>query len=43
MFTTGVNSSPYYDVISIDQYLWVGDGGTNRILMHDLNGKYLYG
>jgi len=43
MFTTGVNSSPYYHYISTDQYLWVGDGGTNRILKYDLNGNYLYG
>jgi hypothetical protein len=43
MFTTGVNSSPYYHFISTDQYLWVGDGGTNRILKYDLNGRYLYG
>jgi len=43
MFTTGVNSSPYYHFISTDQYIWVGDGGTNRILKYDLNGNYLYG
>jgi hypothetical protein len=43
MFTTGVNSSPYYHYISTDQYLWVGDGGTNRILKYDLNGNFLYG
>ena len=43
MFSTGVNSSPYYHFISTDQELWVGDGGTNRILKYDLNGNYLYG
>jgi hypothetical protein len=43
MFTTGVNSSPYYHFISTDQYLWVGDGGTNRIVKYDLDGHYLYG
>jgi hypothetical protein len=43
MFTTGVNSSPYYHFISTDQNIWVGDGGTNRILKYDLNGRYLYG
>jgi hypothetical protein len=43
MFTTGVNSSPYYHFISTDQFLWVGDGGTNRILKYDLDGHYLYG
>jgi hypothetical protein len=43
MFTTGVNSSPYYHFISNDQYIWVGDGGTNRILKYDLDGHYLYG
>jgi DNA-binding beta-propeller fold protein YncE len=42
MFTTGVNSSPYYHYISTDQYLWVGDGGTNKILKYDLNGNFLY-
>lgn len=43
MFTTGVNSSPYYHFISNDQYIWVGDGGTNRILKYDLDGHFLYG
>jgi len=43
MFSTGVNSSPYYHFISTDQVLWVSDGGTNRILKYDLNGNYLYG
>jgi NHL repeat len=43
MFNTGVNSSPYYHYISTDGYIWVGDGGTNRILKYDLSGKYLYG
>jgi hypothetical protein len=43
MFTTGVNSSPYYHFISTDQYLWFGDGGTNRIVKYDLDGHYLYG
>jgi hypothetical protein len=43
MFTTGVNSSPYYHFISNDQFIWVGDGGTNRILKYDLDGHYLYG
>ncbi len=43
MFATGANSSPYYHYISTDGYLWVGDGGTNRILKYDLDGHYLYG
>jgi DNA-binding beta-propeller fold protein YncE len=43
MFSTGVNSSPYYHYISTDGYIWAGDGGTNRILKYDLNGRYLYG
>jgi sugar lactone lactonase YvrE len=43
MFPTGVNSSPYYHFISTDGDLWVGDGGTNRILKYDLEGNYLYG
>jgi hypothetical protein len=43
MFTTGVNSLPYYHFISTDGYLWVGDGGTQRILKYDLDGNYLYG
>ena len=43
MFNTGVNSSPYYHYISTDGYIWVGDGGTNRILKYDLDGHYLYG
>jgi peptidylamidoglycolate lyase len=43
MFPTGRNSSPYYHYISTDGYLWVGDGGTNRILKYDLDGHYLYG
>jgi hypothetical protein len=43
MFNTGVNSSPYYHFISTDGDIWVGDGGTNRILKYDLDGHYLYG
>ena len=43
MFSTGTNSSPYYHYISTDQYLWVGDGGTNRVLKYDLDGHFLYG
>ena len=43
MWTTGVRSSPYAHFISTDQFIWVADGGTNRILKYDLNGKYLYG
>jgi len=43
MFSTGANSSPYYHYISTDGYIWVGDGGTNRILKYDLDGHYLYG
>ena len=43
MWTTGVNSSPYYHFITTDQNIWIGDGGTNRILKYDLDGHYLYG
>ena len=43
MWKTGVNSLPYYHFISTDGYIWVGDGGTNRILKYDLDGHYLYG
>lgn len=43
MFTTGVRSLPFYHFISSDQYLWVADGGTSRILKYDLDGRYLYG
>jgi hypothetical protein len=43
MFSTGVNSFPYSHLITTDQHIWVGDGGTDRILKYDLNGKYLYG
>ena len=43
MWTTGMRSSPYAHFITTDQFLWVADGGTNRILKYDLNGKYLYG
>ena len=39
MFTTGVNSLPYYHFIRPEQNLWVADGGTSRILKYDLNGK----
>ena len=28
MFSTGINSSPYYHFITADQNLWVADGGT---------------
>jgi sugar lactone lactonase YvrE len=43
MWTTGVYSSPYAHLITTDQFLWIADGGTSRILKYDLNGKYLYG
>ena len=43
MFTTGIRSLPYAHFISSDQYLWVADGGTHRILKYDLDGNYLYG
>ena len=38
-----VVSRPYAHLITADQMLWVTDGGTNRVLKYDLNGKYLYG
>ena len=40
---TGVRSQPYYHLITDDQHLWVGDGGTQRILKYDLKGNFLYG
>ena len=43
MWTTGVRSQPYAHIITTDQSIWVADGGTNRIVKYDLNGKYLYG
>ena len=43
MWTTGVRSQPYAHLITTDQFLWQSDGGTNRIVKYDLNGKYLYG
>ena len=33
----------YAHLITTDQFLWVADGGTMRILKYDLNGQYLYG
>ena len=38
-----MRSQPYYHMITDDQYLWMGDGGTQRILKYDLNGNFLYG
>jgi hypothetical protein len=44
MFSTGTRSQPYAHIISdADQMLWEIDGGTNRMVKYDLNGKYLYG
>ena len=40
---TGVASRPYYHLITADQFMWIGDGGTQRILKYDLDGNYLYG
>ncbi len=40
---TGVRSLPYYHLITDDQHLWMGDGGTQRILKYDLKGNFLYG
>jgi DNA-binding beta-propeller fold protein YncE len=44
LFPTGTtNSTVYYHLISDDQFIWAGDGGTNRIIKWDLNGNYVYG
>src|SRR6266850_2564759 len=43
MFKTGVRSSPYAHIITTDQFLWISDGGTNRIVKYDLDGHYMYG
>jgi len=43
MWSTGVRSLPYAHIISTDQYLWIADGGTNRIVKYDLSGHYQYG
>ena len=43
MWSTGVRSLPYAHIISTDQYLWIADGGTNRIEKYDLSGHYQYG
>jgi len=40
---TGVRSQPYYHLVTADQFLWMGDGGTQRILKYDLKGNFLYG
>ena len=40
---TGVRSQPYYHLITNDQFLWMGDGGTQRVLKYDLKGNFLYG
>ena len=40
---TGVRSQPYYHLITDDQHIWMGDGGTQRILKYDLAGNFLYG
>jgi hypothetical protein len=39
----GVASRPYAHLISTDGFLWVTDGGTNRVLKYDLDGRFLYG
>ena len=39
----GIVSRPYSHLITVDQYLWVSDGGTDRILKYDVDGNYLYG
>ncbi len=43
MFSTGTYSLPYAHLITADQFLWVADGGPQRVLKYDLNGRYLYG
>ena len=40
---TGVRSQPYYHLITDDGFIWMGDGGTQRILKYDLDGNFLYG
>jgi hypothetical protein len=39
----GFAARPYTHLITTDQHIWVGEGGTNRILKYDLDGRYLYG
>jgi DNA-binding beta-propeller fold protein YncE len=36
------HSLPYYIMITDDQFLWMGDGGTQRIVKYDLDGNYLF-
>ena len=50
MFSTGprASSRPYAHEILRDretgeEFIWVADGGTHRILKYDLDGNYLYG
>jgi hypothetical protein len=40
---TAMHSLPYYHLITDDQFIWMGDGGTQRINKYDLNGNFLYG
>ena len=39
MFTTGVRSSPYAHLTSTDQFLWVADGGTMRMLKYEARAE----
>ena len=50
MFSTGPRSEsrPYAheilrDVETGEEFIWVADGGTDRILKYDLEGNFLYG
>jgi hypothetical protein len=38
----GTNSLPYYHLVTDDQFIWMGDGGTQRIVKYDLDGNFLY-
>ena len=43
MWSTGTYSLPYGHLITDDQFLWIVDGGTSRVVKYDLDGNYLYG
>jgi hypothetical protein len=42
MWPTGLNSAVYAHIVTEDDYVWVADTTTQRIIKYDLNGRYIY-
>jgi hypothetical protein len=42
MWPTGLKSAVYAHIVTEDDYVWVADTTTQRIIKYDLDGRYIY-